>query len=553
MQFQFDFQDLFKSRSGNFKSDMKKGGRKIAVGIAFFAVILIGIYYYIALPAVNYQETGFWSVLIALLVIITLVLGVKSFRDGGRGKNLFKGSVVLLVVTIGALIIGMLLSSKIFSAGKYAGTLKVEEKVFKKDMKETEQITDIALMDTEGARIIGDRAIGSLSDVVSQYEVSDSYSQIDYDGRPMKVAPLYYASFIRYMNNRKEGIPGYVQVDPITNEAKYIKLKKPMQYSPSAYFSRNLKRHLRFQYPTAMFEGYYFEVDNKGNPYYICPVLKSKAGIFGAKDVKGAVICDPVTGNSRYYKVGDIPQWVDRVYDGDILIKKYNWKGLLSGGYFNSIFGKKGCKVATDDYGYRVIDGDVWAFTGVTSVNGDNSNIAFVMMNMRTSESKYYQVSGANEQSAMKAAEGQVQHLGYSSAFPSLINVSGEPTYVMILKDKGGLVKMYAMVNVEKYNIVATSTTQKGVLKEYKRLMKEEGIIEESDAEIEDQKEKEITIADVKFIPIDGNTYVYITDTQGQVYKQEFAKNEGAIKYRAGMKLKIKYEQGEDGISLVVD
>ena len=83
--------------------------------------------------------------------------------------------------------------------------------------------------------------------------------------------------------------------------------------------------------------------------------------------------------------------------------------------------------------------------------------------------------------------------------------------------------------------------------------MKEEGIIEESDAEIEDQKEKEITIADVKFIPIDGNTYVYITDTQGQVYKQEFAKNEGAIKYRAGMKLKIKYEQGEDGISLVAD
>lgn len=553
MQFQFGSQDFNRFKSGDFKKNMKKTGRKAMAGIALLLLVFIGVYYYVALPAVNYQENGFWSVLIALLAILTLVFWAKSFRDQGKGKNLFKASAILLVLAAGVFAVGMLLSSKILSAGKYAGTLKVEEKTFEKDMKETERITDIALMDTEGARIIGDRAIGSLSDVVSQYEVSDSYSQIDYAGKPMKVAPLYYASFIRYMNNRKSGIPGYVQVDPISNEAKYVKLKKPMQYSPSAYFSRNLKRHLRFQYPTAMFEGYYFEVDNKGNPYYICPVLKANAGIFGAKDVKGAVICDPVTGDSRYYKVKDIPQWVDHVYDGELLLKKYNWKGLLSGGYFNSIFGKKGCKVATDDYGYRVIDGDVWAFTGVTSVNGDSSNIAFVMMNMRTAQSKYYAVSGANEQSAMEAAEGQVQHLGYSSAFPSLINVSGEPTYVMILKDKGGLVKMFAMVNVEKYNIVATSTTQKGVLKEYKRLLKEEGLINPSEADIDGQKEKEIIISDVKFIPIEGNTYVYITDKTGQVYKQEFAKNEEAIRYKTGMKLEIKYEQGENGIHQIVE
>ncbi|MGI6500175.1 MAG: hypothetical protein ACOX1S_04695 [Anaerostipes sp.] len=365
------------------QSHGKKPQKKSVAFMVLIALVFVAAYYYVTLPSINYQETGFWSLIITVLAILTVILALKHLGGPKKSKT-FQASATALVVVIVVFLLGMLLSSQIFSSGKYSSLLKVEDKTFEKDMKETEKITDIALMDTEGAQIIGERAIGSLSDVVSQYEVSESYSQIDYNGKPMKVAPLYYASFIRYINNQKNGIPGYVQVDPITNEAKYVKLKQPMQYSPSAYFNKNLKRHLRFQYPTAIFQGYYFEIDNKGNPYFICPVLKSNAGLFGAKDVKGAVICDPVTGKSKYYAVKDIPRWVDHVYDGRLLLQKYNWKGLLSGGYINSILGKKGCKVATDNYGYRVIDGDVWAYTGVTSVNGDSSNIAFVLMNMRT-------------------------------------------------------------------------------------------------------------------------------------------------------------------------
>ncbi|MDD3184470.1 MAG: hypothetical protein PHD70_12410 [Anaerostipes sp.] len=534
------------------QSHGKKPQKKSVAFMVLIALVFVAAYYYVTLPSINYQETGFWSLIITVLAILTVILALKHLGGPKKSKT-FQASATALVVVIVVFLLGMLLSSQIFSSGKYSSLLKVEDKTFEKDMKETEKITDIALMDTEGAQIIGERAIGSLSDVVSQYEVSESYSQIDYNGKPMKVAPLYYASFIRYINNQKNGIPGYVQVDPITNEAKYVKLKQPMQYSPSAYFNKNLKRHLRFQYPTAIFQGYYFEIDNKGNPYFICPVLKSNAGLFGAKDVKGAVICDPVTGKSKYYAVKDIPRWVDHVYDGRLLLQKYNWKGLLSGGYINSILGKKGCKVATDNYGYRVIDGDVWAYTGVTSVNGDSSNIAFVLMNMRTAKSKYYTVSGANEQSAMEAAEGQVQHLGYSSAFPALINVAGKPTYVMILKDKGGLVKMYAMVNVEKYNIVATSSTQQGVLKEYKRLLVEQGIVTSKEIDTSIDQKIKIKIAQIQFVPIDGNTYVYVTDTKGYVYKQEFSKNETSIKWKVGDTIWISYEEGNQEIRQIAD
>ena len=96
------------------------------------------------------------------------------------------------------------------------------------------------------------------------------------------------------------------------------------------------------------------------------------------------------------------------------------------------------------------MDGDVWVYTGVTSVNADESNIGFVLMNLRTGESKYYNIAGAEEYSAMSSAEGQVQNLGYRASFPSLINIKNIPTYIMVLKDNAGLVKMYALVNVEK-------------------------------------------------------------------------------------------------------
>lgn len=555
MQSQFNFEELFNlNRNRGKRPQWTAPGKKGIVLIIIAAIVFLGLSYYVTLPAINYQETGFWFAIIVVLAIATAIFAMLKLATDKNVGIFQKVFSIALVLVVGFFLIESILSSQVVSSSKYANRMETENKTFEKDLDETKQITDIALMDTAGARIIGERAIGSLSDVVSQYEVSSNYTQIDFDGKPLKVAPLNYASFIRYMNNKGQGIPGYVQVDPVNNEAKYVKLKTPMRYSKSAYFSNNLQRHLRFQYPTAMFEGYYFEIDNKGNPYYICPVLKANAGIFGAKDVKGIVMCDPVSGDSKYYDVKDVPQWVDHVYDGELLLKKYNWKGLLSGGFINSIFGKKGCKIATDDYGYRAIDGDVWAYTGVTSVNGDSSNIAFVLMNMRTGESKYYSVSGADEASAMEAAEGQVQNLRYNAAFPSLINVSGEPTYVMILKDKGGLVKMYAMVNVEKYNIVATSTTQKGVFKEYARLLKQEGLLSPTDAETIAANTKEITIASVQFVPIEGNTYIYITDSNGDVYKQEFAKNEAAIKYKAGMKIKVETDgKNADGIYDVSD
>lgn len=534
---------------------------KLKVRIALFVIFaaVIGGFYYAYFPAINIHLEIFWTTLIVVFLSLAIILGAKSSISQMVGRLSKKPSIkefswfaklcsVLVIVCVGVLIVGSALGATLFRSRAYANLLPVDKREFTEDIEQSDQVIDIALMDTESARIFGNRKIGSLSDVVSQYEIEADYTQISIKGQPMKVSGLKYASFFKWWNNRNSGVPGYVQVNPVNSEAKYVKLTKPMKYVPSAYFNYNLQRHVQLTYPTKIISGYKFEVDDDGNPYYICPTMTARVGLFGGIDVNGVIICDPIDGECKYYAIGDCPSWVDSVYDGHLLTKKYNWHGMLSGGYINSIIGQKGCKQATDDFGYKIIGDDVWVYTGVTSANGDQSNIGFVMMNQRTSEARYYQVSGAEEHSAMSAAEGEVQEKGYKASFPSLINVSGTPTYIMVLKDAGGLVKLYAMVNVEQYNIVATATSQTKVFEEYKTLLASDGKLE---TEENDLKEDTITVQSVEYIDTDDGTMVYIKDTNHQVYKQAFKEDESLIRISAGDVLHVKYQPMDNEIHLL--
>ncbi len=534
---------------------------KLKVRIALFVIFaaVIGGFYYAYFPAINIHLEIFWTTLIVVFLSLAIILGAKSSISQMVGRLSKKPSIkefswfaklcsILVIVCVGVLIVGSALGATLFRSRAYANLLPVDKREFTEDIEQSDQVTDIALMDTESARIFGNRKIGSLSDVVSQYEIEADYTQISIKGQPMKVSGLKYASFFKWWNNRNSGVPGYVQVNPVNSEAKYVKLTKPMKYVPSAYFNYNLQRHVQLTYPTKIISGYKFEVDDDGNPYYICPTMTARVGLFGGIDVNGVIICDPIDGECKYYAIGDCPSWVDSVYDGHLLTKKYNWHGMLSGGYINSIIGQKGCKQATDDFGYKIIGDDVWVYTGVTSANGDQSNIGFVMMNQRTSEARYYQVSGAEEHSAMSAAEGEVQEKGYKASFPSLINVSGTPTYIMVLKDAGGLVKLYAMVNVEQYNIVATATSQTKVFEEYKTLLASDGKLE---TEENDLKEDTITVQSVEYIDSDDGTMVYIKDTNHQVYKQAFKEDESLIRISAGDVLHVKYQPMDNEIHLL--
>lgn len=540
------------------------------------SIIWLGINYYMYYPAINIQSQEFWgwllfhSIVVDLIFMFTGIIGrsrkerftdgvKKNFRyftkDNGRVQLILL--VLIPVFCVLVLFFGNLTGAEIFNAKRYAKLLTVEQRDFTEDIPESENVENIALMDTNSARIFGNRRIGSLSDVVSQYEVEDAYTQINLNDTPMKVANLKYADFFKYLSNRKNGIPGYVTVNPVDSTSKYVKLDKGMKYVPSGYFNDNIYRYVQMHNPTRIFDGCYFEVKEDGSPCYVCPVLHARIGLFGGMDVKGAVLLDPVTGDMEYYDVADIPNWVDRVYDGDLLENKFNWYGELSNGFWNSVIGQKGCIRATDDYGFKTIEDDVWIYTGVTSVTGDASNVGFVMINQRTSEARYYTISGAEEYSAMASAEGEVQEKNYKASFPSLINVDGAPTYIMVLTDNAGLVKMYAMVNVEQYNLVVTAESQEEVFAKYRQLLAKEGIADaDVDQDVEETKDSIQTtsfiVADMQYVTMDGESYVYLKDSDGEVYKQKFADDESIVKVSVGDEVTVQYEKKENGIHRII-
>ena len=513
------------------------------------ALLYGAISYYFILPPINGYSSGFWGWLMSVAFFYLVGIIVVHTKNGKFDTKDYKGMDYKIAVgAIGAclvvLVIGAIISSKLFNARRYAGLIKVDSAVFEEDMPETTNVSNIALMDTASATIIGNRTLGSLSQVVSQYEIGTTYSQINYHNTPKKVANLEYAGFFKWFQNRANGIPGYVMVDPLNNSAEYMQLSKPMKYADSAYFSKDLKRALRFAYPTKIFHKYYFEIDEQGNPYYIVSCKTPHAGLFGAMDVNEVILFNPCDGTSTLYKLEDVPSWVDIVFDGDLASEKYNWYGTLSGGFFNSIIGNKNCKRATNDYGYIVIDDDVWYFTGVTSVNRDESNIGFILTNARTGAYKFYPVIGAEEYSAMHAAEGEVQEKGYNASFPSLINVGGQATYIMVLKDSGGLVKLYALVNVEKYSVVATGQTQQEAMAAYRKMLEKNGI---AVGTVEDIPKTTVQVSEVRLVTVEDMPTVYLTAEDGKVYKGYLNLDESLILIRTGDTISVVAESTQIG------
>ena len=387
--------------------------------------------------------------------------------------------------------------------------------------------------------------MGTLSDMVSQFEYSFDSTQINYQGRPVRVAPIAYADLIKWFTNRGEGLPAYVIVDMVTQEATVVRLEQGMKYSFSEPLNRNIERHLRFHYPTYIFGTPQFEINEEGHPYWIAPRIVKTIGLFGGADIQGAVLVDAITGECVYYELADIPTWVDNVFTPDLIMEQYDYHGTLVNGFINSVFGQRDVTITTDGSNYIALNDDVYMYTGVTSANADQSNLGFLLSNQRTKETKFYSAPGATEAAAKVSAQGEVQDLGYIATFPLLLNIDGQPTYFIPLKDQGNLVKMYAMVNVAQYQLVATGTTVSQCEQEYIRLLREGGITTEEELP---RNEVSGVISDIRSAVMDGNSYYFI-QLEGDLtyYSISAAQNPLAVILNVGDRVTIQHTPAAEG------
>lgn len=524
-------------------------GKNILINL--IVTIVAGfICFYVELPPINLHSAAFYSFFLFLSVVycITAVITSGIYRQAENGKTfwkLLKGSCIVPLIVIGAVfviyVVGGLLSSVVIRSGAYAKLITVETGDFTQDIEEI-SFDQIPMLDRDSAEKLGDRKLGELADMVSQFEVADNYTQINYKGRPVRVTPLRYGDIFKWLNNRSAGLPAYLIIDMVTQEVDVVRLPEGMHYTTAEHFSRNLYRHLRFQYPTYIFNEPTFEIDEEGTPYWVCPRIVKRIGLFGGTDIQGAVLVNAITGESQYYT--DIPTWVDGVYSAEIIMDQYDYYGTYQGGFINSLFGQKNVTVTTEGYNYIAANDDVYVYTGVTSAGSDESNIGFILTNQRTKQTTFYSIAGAEEFSAMNSAEGVVQHLNYSATFPLLLNISNQPTYFMALKDYAGLVKMYAMVNVQQYQIVATGASVEECQSNYYKLLRQNKL-DTGEAPILPADEDTVTgiVTALRSAVIDGTTMYYVTlDAGNTVYCISAGEVEKVILLNVGDRITITYE-----------
>ena len=474
-------------------------------------------------------------------------------------------------------VIGMLISASFFpgNAQKYASILQTDNLDFETDIQEV-NYNQIPVIDADTARVLGTKEMGTIPDYVSQFEISNLYSQINYQQKPVRVSCLMYADLFKWLTNREQGIPAYCIIDMATQDASIVRVSdvdgtegQGIKYSESEPLARNIERYIQLKYPFYMFDEFSFQVDEQGHPWWLCPIKVKTIGLFGGKTVSGVIMCDAVTGECSELDICDVPSWVDRAYPSDLLIEQYNWSGKYKNGWLNSWVGQSGVvkttpgttyssssssssgKSKTLGYNYIAKDDDVWVYTGVTSATSDTSIVGFILINTRTAESHFYSIAGATEVSAMESAEGQVQHLRYSATFPILVNISNVPTYFIALKDSAGLVKKFAMIDIQRYQNVATGDSVAECQKNYQTLLTREGInmVVSSGSGGQEATGK---IKSMATAVIDGNSHFYFTlEGDSHIYDAALPGLINIVAYKVGDSIHIHYSEGDSTCTVI--
>ncbi len=537
--------------------------KKAFVVLGVVILIIAAFCYWWFHPPINIHSLDLWlfvgifilfpSFLVFFIFYQIYDRGIGKREKSERKSKRFRHLMVVPVVVALIGVLGGVASLTLFpgNAEKYSTILETQDGDFAQDIQQADYST-IPFIDRDSAVLLGNRTMGTMADYVSQFEISSLYSQINYKDAPVRVSPLNYADIFKWWSNHNTGIPAYVVVNMSTQDTDIVRLDDPIFYSDSDPFFNNVDRHVQLTHPFYIFGEKSFEIDDDGKPYWIYPVIDYTVGLFGGETVSRVVLCDASSGECQDLAIDEVPQWVDRAYPAELLIQQYNWSGSLSGGWINSWLGQSGVKQTTPGtdgqlgYNYIAKDDDVWVYSGVTSATADNSIIGFVLINQRTAESKFYAVAGATEESAMSSAEGQVQNLKYEATFPLLINVDNQPTYFMALKDNAGLVKKYAMIDIQRYQNVAVGDTLEETEKSYKKLLRANGVsVDDGSSSTKSDSSASGTISLISPVVLDGNSHYYVMlNGDDTLYDCPIATVTDIVRYKEGDSITLNFASG---------
>ena len=546
---------------------MKQGFISKTIALIIAAAITMGIWtairYLFVIP-ITIHSSGMWFALIVTSFISSLTtMGIFALFEEITDTEFDIGRIVMPLITV-VLLVGWIIagitSAEMFKAKEYAGLIEVQEGALSEDVAELTD--DIVYIDYTSAQKMGDRTIGSIPNA-SWYEVSNEYNLVKIKGTYYRISALEYSSLGSYNKAKDSGIPGYVLVqanatDQVT--AKYVELENKIFYSPSAYWSMNLERHLRKQYPGLLFAKSFFEVDEEGTPYWITGVYTTNIGCFGGKKIDSAILTNATTGEATVYQLDEIPEWVDQVMPIGYLMSLIDNHYSYQGGWINSWWNKTNVYRTAYSYkssgfaGYNSLvdaNGKVMHYTSITPSNKAETNIGFVLVDPVTAKVDFYKIENASEESSAQGrAEGTIQQMGYKASFPIIVTVDGEPTYFMTLKDSLGSVQRFALVNIRDYNRCAVNVSISETLTQYKKVMNMEVISPTEDVET---YETTGTISVLSVAEMNGTTcyYFMLENNENTFISSLEVSHHQPLSMKEGVEVTITYYPLEENIMVV--
>lgn len=523
---------------------MEKVGKLI---VSVLSVVLMCALYWLWLPPLSMAyASGFLFIGLCVIILISnIAMWVSDFGIAGI-ISLF-GFAILVILWMG----GAFFGSSVFNATVKQQQIGEVEKVEYSEMIKQIDTSQIPIVDEALAKKQADKKIGEDIALGSRVWLGNAAIQ-EVNGEIMYVVPLEHSGYFKWNKNRT--IPGYITVSASNpNKVNYITEvegeKINIRYQQSAYFSYDLTRHIRNQgFKNVGLTEYTFEINDSGRPYWVVTTYENRT-IFGTSEATGVVVVDAQTGETNWYSVEDTPDWVDIIQPQSFIESQIDNWGKLIHGFKNTIFGNVEMTKKTDLTLTVYVEGDCYYFTGMTSVGTDESSVGFIMVNTRNKHAQIAYLNGATENAAMKSAEGLVSDFGYKSTEPLPLNVNGIPTYVMGLKDDEGLLKAYAMVNIENYSIAAKGSSLSEVSRAYIQSVARNSTTHVVASDEAYGYSYEGKVQRISNVVEDGSTYYYLVveGEEEKIFTASYMVSEELAVTRDGDTVKITYVDDKNG------
>ena len=478
----------------------------ICFPIYFFSSWLI---FYAFVPSLVWPMGGPITIVTFIWTICSAVAGsFESYTLPDSNKVLVWAIPVVVFVS---LFVSGCSGCAMFRDNDYAQLIgQYEKRDWTQDVQPKDP-TNIRLVSVEAAKFLADKQLGSVHGgaIGSQFHVDKDRMILQIiRGELWYVAPLDFNGFFTWMNT--DYSPGYVMVngcDPYS-PAKVVADKK-FAYTPGAWFGKDLVRHLwNNGYKDLGLTDVSLELDDDLNPWWVVSVFKPTIGWYGLKAL-GVVVVDPGTGESKFYALGSIPNWIDRCIPSSFAEDYVRSHGNYSGGFWNTIFAKQNL---TEPESPSLVYGSdhepYWVMSVTSTSEQEQSMVGLFYIDSRTGKTIHYQAQGSTENGVLAAVNNKVAYKNWHGDSPVLYNIYNTMAYIVPVLGENHTFQAVAICDVRNM-LVAEGKNELEAYANYQRLLRTSG--QQITPEFAHQ---EVTISNavsrIAFEPSLGNYYIYV-------------------------------------------